>query len=105
MPPCAILAHPITDAHGTVFRPAGAGSTIESAMAVFIEDAVVVGLLEGVEVTLIMVVACGDAVLEVCVVECIHIVSLALETGVAVPCRARILARDAGGARSLGRIS
>jgi len=105
MSPCAILIFPITDAHGTVFRPAGAGSAVESRVAVFIKDAVVVGLLEGVEVTLIISVAFGDAVLEVHVVESIHIVSLAFVTGVAVPCWAPILTRDAGGAWSLGRIS
>ena len=86
MTPCAILIFPITDAHGTVFRPAGAGSAVESRVAVFIKDAVVVGLLEGVEVTLIISVAFRDAVLEVYVVESIHIVSLAFVTGVAVPC-------------------
>jgi len=69
MPPCPIVIFPITDAHGTVFRPAGAGSAIESVITVFVEDTVVVGLLKGVEVTLIIVVALGNAVLEVHVVE------------------------------------
>ena len=91
VPPLPVDVLPITDAHGTVLRSAGAGRALSLDIAVFVEDAVIVGLLVGVEIALVVVVAFGDAVLEVQVVECVHIVSLALVGAVAVPCRAPVI--------------
>ena len=69
MPPLPIVILPVPDTHGTVFRPAGTGIAGYIVIAVFIEDTVVVGLLVGVEIAFIIVVALNNAVLEVHVVK------------------------------------
>ena len=71
-------------APGAVFFPTGAGVAREGLVAVFVEEAVVVGFLEGVVRAIGAVSAGADAVLEVRQREGVHQVALALVRTVAL---------------------
>jgi len=81
--------------HGAVPRATGASSAVVLHIAVFVENAVVVGLLECVPHATFVVPAGLDAVLEVSDIEGVYEVALTLECPMTFAGRAQLLATDA----------